>query len=83
MAATLCGRAGGHRSPSINILDVECLKTNTPPVQISGHKCHSTRGSGALKIWSDRRGVAEVECKEQSLEGPQYSGYYIDEKMTN
>jgi hypothetical protein len=79
VAATLFGRTGGHRSPSMNILDVEWLKTNTPPVQISGYKRHSTGGRGAPKIWSDKK-EAEVECKEENLEGSQYSGYYLDEK---
>lgn len=78
--ATLYESTEGQRCSSMNILDVELTKTHTPPVTISEYKRHSTGGKGVPKIWSDKK-EPEVECKEESSEGSQYSGFYINEKV--
>lgn len=69
-AAALTAPTGGERSPSLNILDVEWLKTNTQSVNIQRNKRHSTGSRGASKLWSDKK-ESNIEGKDGGLDGSQ------------
>jgi hypothetical protein len=67
----------GQRSSSMSSVDVKLSTTKIPQTPSSKMKRYSTGCSDIIKICSNEEEEPQ-DCRDETLEGSQYSGYYLN-----